>query len=57
MTIVIIKSRPPLDQDCGMRVTKEKAAENREGFSRPLRASFASAHIGAGVDALTEAAG
>jgi TetR/AcrR family transcriptional repressor of nem operon len=49
---------PPSIRTCGMRVTKEKAAENRERIlkaaSRLIRERGIS---GAGVDALTEAAG
>src|SRR5580704_19635245 len=51
-------SKPIWIRICGMRVTKEKAAENRERIlkaaSRLIRERGIS---GAGVDALTDAAG
>src|SRR5688500_16887270 len=58
MTIVIIFVKSHLTWTCNMRVSKEKAAENRERIlkaaSRLIRERGIS---GAGVDALTEAAG
>jgi TetR/AcrR family transcriptional regulator, transcriptional repressor for nem operon len=58
MTIVIINVKSHCGLDLRMRVTKEKAAENRERIlkaaSRLIRERGIS---GAGVDALTEAAG
>jgi len=58
MTIVIIPVKPPRAEICGMRVSREKAAENRDRIlkaaSRLMRERGIS---GVGVDALTEAAG
>jgi TetR/AcrR family transcriptional repressor of nem operon len=59
MTIVIILVKPPFWLNiCGMRVSKDKAAENRDRIlkaaSRLMRERGIS---GVGVDALTEAAG
>jgi TetR/AcrR family transcriptional repressor of nem operon len=58
MTIVIINVKTPWLETCSMRISKEKAAENRDRIlkaaSRLMRERGIS---GVGVDALTEAAG